>query len=289
MSRSPFPPEIALITSARMPKPDQDTGLLVDELTRLGVRAAVLAWDEPIDWAVVPLVVLRTPWDYVSRYTEFLQWVERVGGQTKLLNPPEVVRWNSHKSYMLDLAARGVPVVPTTVLPQAESSSYAFTIPYEGEVVVKPAVSSGAHRQMKADGGSAELRLQIQEMQRAGEVLVQPYLPEVAEGGEASLVYFAGEFSHAIRKRPAAGDYRVQDHHGGTIHPHKPSARELEVAVATLAAAPAQTTYGRVDIVTYHREPVVMELEVIEPELFLRYSPQGTHTFARLLQYELTV
>ena len=282
-------PEIALVTASHMPKPDLDSGLLVEELARIGVHAAIMPWDDAVQWADVPLVVVRTPWDYSRRFEAFMAWAGRVDGETRLLNPFPLVRWNGHKSYMLDLGAEGVPIVPTTLFRAGDlrAPERLSTIETPGELVVKPAIGAGANGAMKARKDDPALARHLAEILQSKDALAQPFVPGVAESGEVSLVYFGGRFSHAIRKRPANGDFRVQDQHGGTLHPHEPSARELAVGQAALAAAPRPAAYARVDLVEWEGNPVIMELEMIEPELFLRRSAEGLQRFAQVLKTAL--
>jgi glutathione synthase/RimK-type ligase-like ATP-grasp enzyme len=149
-------------------------------------------------------------------------------------------------------------------------------------VVIKPAVSGGAVGTERFPVTSPEAAAHVTRLAADGDVLVQPFVPGVTEG-ETSLVYFDGDLSHAVRKVPAAGDYRVHDHHGGTLHPHVATAAEQEVAEQTLAAAPATTAYARIDLVAGPDGPLVMEAELIEPELFLPHDPASVHRFARVL------
>jgi Prokaryotic glutathione synthetase, ATP-grasp domain len=282
-------PEIALVTASKMPKPDLDTGLLVEELGRIGVRAGIVSWDDPIPWGQAPLVVLRTPWDYSRRFGDFMEWARQVDGETRLLNPFPVLRWNGHKGYLLELEAKGVPVVPGALLrmsdPHALVSFSGFSA--AAELVVKPAIGAGANGAMKARKEDPALERHLRGILKSTDALLQPFVPDVAESGEVSLVYFDGCYSHAIRKRPAKGDFRVQDQHGGTLHAHEPTSRELAVGSAALAVAPMPTAYARVDLVEWEGNPVIMELEFIEPELFLRRSPDGLRRFARGLKSAL--
>jgi len=282
-------PEIALVTASHMPKPDLDSGLLVEELARIGVHAAIMPWDDTVQWADVPLVVVRTPWDYSRRFEAFMEWAGRVDRATRLLNPFPLVRWNGHKSYMLDLDAKGVPIVPTTLFRANDlrAPERLSTITAASEIVVKPAIGAGANGAMKARKDDPALARHLAEILQSKDALAQPFVPGVAESGEVSLVYFGGRYSHAIRKRPANGDFRVQDQHGGTLHPHEPSARELAVGQAALAAAPIPAAYARVDLVEWEDNLVIMELEMIEPELFLRRSAEGLQRFAQVLKTAL--
>jgi glutathione synthase/RimK-type ligase-like ATP-grasp enzyme len=283
------PLEVALITGdpARMPVADPESHLLLEALGERGVRAALVPWDEERDWSAVPLVVCRTPWDYVERAAEFLPWVRATGAATRLLNPAGLIEWNLHKRYLAELADRGVPSVPTTVLgPGSSAAARAAALATDGDVVIKPAISGGAMGTLRLEARSDAAREHLAGLLREGDALVQPYLPEV-EDGEVSLVLFAGEPSHAVRKRPAAGDFRVQEEHGGVVLPHEPTAAELEVARGVLDALPWAPAYARIDLVTTADGPLLMEAELIEPELFLRAEPAAAGRFADVLVADL--
>jgi hypothetical protein len=279
-------PQIALVTASQMPKPDSETHLLVDALEALNVSTAIIPWDRPTDWCAIPLVVLRTPWGYFRQIDEFLSWAHEVDHVTRLLNPYPIVRWNAHKSYLLDLQRKGMPVVPTRLLSAGDDRNSLGHI-YSDEIVAKPAIGAGAFGAMKGRMAEDRLVSHIESLLGVGDVLIQPFVPEIAMTGEVSLIFFKDVFSHAIRKLPAEGDFRVQDRHGGTVSDYHPVRRELEIASAVLAAAPGATTYARVDLVNWLGAPVAMELELIEPELFLRYAPSASTAFARHLHGEL--
>jgi glutathione synthase/RimK-type ligase-like ATP-grasp enzyme len=265
-----------------MRKPDPEIHLLVAALERESIGVAIRPWDNATDWASVPLVVVRSPWDYSDAHEDFLSWARSVAAVTRMVNPLKVLEWNSHKSYLLDLASVGVPTVVTTLVRQGASDAEqagALAV-HPGELVIKPAVSVGAIGALRAGSSSAAAAAHLAELASAGDVLVQPLAHSVLEGGESSLIYFGGQFSHAIRKIPADGDYRVQEHHGGSVVPHEPTDDEFAVAEATLAAAPAATAYARVDLVDVAGSPAVMELEAIEPQLFLDRDARAAARFA---------
>ncbi len=276
---------IVLVTGATMAKPDPETHLLVAALAEIGVEAVVAPWDSPEDWGAYPLVVVRTPWDYFRRLPEFLAWAKRTSQLTAFVNPVSVIEWNSHKAYLRELAAKGIPTVPTLWLDQGAADGAArLAATGWGEVVVKPAVSIGAIGALKAQAADPACIAHLAALLAEGDVLVQPFIESVAAQGEVSLIYFGGTFSHAIRKQPAAGDYRVQDMYGGTNHPYQPAADEVELATLALSATPAPTTYARVDMVRLpDGGPAVMELELIEPELFLGVDPAAPARFAEVL------
>lgn len=277
-------PRIALVTGAEMAKPDPETHYLVAALAQLGVAADIVPWDAPVDWATWPLVVVRTPWDYFRRLPEFLAWAERTRRLARFVNPYEVIDWNSHKQYLRGLAEAGIATVPTLWLDHGCGDARArLAARGWGEVVVKPAVSIGAIGALRAEALDPACLEHLDRLVAEGDVMVQPFVASVAEAGEVSLVYFGGRFSHAIRKQPAPGDFRVQDMYGGTVHPHQPTAAELAVADAVLARTPAPTTYARIDLVEFDGAPALMEAELIEPELFLGATPEAAMNFARVL------
>jgi glutathione synthase/RimK-type ligase-like ATP-grasp enzyme len=199
-----------------------------------------------------------------------------------MLNPAEVILWNSHKRYLLELADRGVAVVPTTLLRQSDGLRGVARSMYGGDVVIKPAVSVGADNTSHvhlSDRGAPE---QLGKLMARGDVLIQPYLPEIATG-EVSLIYFGGEFSHAVRKTPVAGDFRVQVRYGGANTSHQPSAAERAVGDAAVMAVDQPTAYARADLVTTADGPLLMELELIEPQLFLDFDPRAPDRYANVL------
>ena len=275
---------IALVTGASMAKPDPESHLLVAALARRGIAADLVPWDSAQAWASYPLVVVRTPWDYFARLDEFLHWARTTSALTDFVNPFPVIEWNSHKAYLRELAAAGIATVPTLWLARGASDA-ATCLRDRGwdEVVVKPAVSIGAIGALRARAADPACVRHVEQLVAEGDVLIQPFVASVAAVGEVSLIYFGGAFSHAIRKQPAPGDFRVQDMYGGTVHTHAPSAAEYELAARALACVPPPTAYARIDLVEFDHKPAVMEIELIEPELFLGASALAADRFADVL------
>ncbi len=277
---------IAVVTSDTGADEDADLPLILGALREAGLSADAVAWDTaPPTWETFDLAVIRSTWDYAGRLDEFLAWADATARVTRLWNPAPLVRWNSDKRYLLELAERGVPVVPTRfVEPGGRCDEKDFDAVHG--VVVKPAVSSGARDTARYEPGRRadavrHARMLLDEGRTA---MVQPYLPLVEEG-ERALVFFAGTFSHAIRKQPLLTEAGLIDNfrvpHPGAA-PYQPSEAELRTARAALAAAasPGDLLFARVDLALNEaREPVVMELELIEPNLFLRINPQGLERF----------
>lgn len=276
-------PAVALVTCAKLPDLDPDDRLLLAPLAQLGLDATVAIWDDPgVDWSAFDLVVLRNPWDYTRRRDEFVAWAKAVPG---LANPADVVAWNTDKRYLGELAAAGVPVVPTTwVLP-----GELWQPPTDGEWVIKPAVSAGS-----VDTGRYALPEQddlatahVARLQAAGRVvMVQPYIPSVDSYGETALLYLGGAYSHAIRKGPM-----LRGPDGGTaglfveeqITARTPTEAERAVAEATLQALPfpaQQLLYARVDLLDSGAGPIVIEVELTEPSLFVGTASGAPERFA---------
>ena len=286
---------VALVTSTVGQARDTDLPLVLEALRALGVDAEVVRWDaEGHDWGAYDHVVIRSTWDYSGRLDEYLAWVDAVAAVTRLHNPAEVVRWNSDKRYLGVLVERGVPTVPTAFLAPGEKVELPA---YDGhqQFVVKPSVSAGARDSARYTADQVALaEAHVRSLHAHGRTaMIQPYLPRIAEG-ERALVFLAGEFSHALRKGPVLTDIGVVDN-ARVAHPdltiHQPSAAELEVARTAIGAAPraGDLLIARADLaLTDDGSPVVMELELIEPFLFLVHSPEGVRNVARTIR-ELTL
>ena len=281
--------DVVLVTGQEMPRPDPEAGHLLEALARIGRSATVRPWGPGTDWGAASLVVIRTTWDYSMRSAEFLDWAAAVEAKTRLVNPARVIAWNSHKRYLGELAAAGVPTIPTVLVLQGASEKERREVlaRFAGEVVVKPAISAGSRGALRASAHAPGLELHLGALVDEGDALVQPFVPSIAEKGESSLVFFGGDFSHAVKKHPAPHDYRVQRVYGGHVLAHEPSRAELEAAVAALGEVEGPLAYARVDLVETAAGPSVMELELIEPELFLPYARDAADRFVAALM-ELT-
>jgi glutathione synthase/RimK-type ligase-like ATP-grasp enzyme len=271
---------IVASTRVRSERSEAENRPLVAALAARGASARVEPWDAAaavVDWSAADLVAVRTTWDYTDRRDEFLAWASRVAASSVLSNPQAVLEWNSHKRYLVELAEAGVPVVPTRLVPAGTEPDPLGP----GRVVVKPAVSAGGRGTHRGLG--PELDGTLAGLVALGDTLVQPAVDGIDRDGEVSLIRLGTRWSHAVRKFPAEGGFLVHERHGGRLEDHDPTPRELEVAEAALARAPAPVQAARVDLVRLDGEPVVMELELIEPELFLRRSPDAAGLLADAL------
>lgn len=275
---------IALATSAALPGLAPDDRLLLRALRARGLAADPVVWEDRLyDWSAATLCVIRSAWDYAYRRQEFLEWVERVAAAMPLWNPAPVVVWNTHKRYLVDLAARGVPTVPTRVLSAGSRTTVRGLRAHTGwqDLVLKAAVAQTGRYLMRLTADQeAEGQRHLDRLLPSEDMLAQPFLPGVTGEGETSLVYVDGAFSHAAHKQPAAGDFRVHDDYDGSLRSVRPSGTQLEVAGAALAAVGAPVLYARVDLVPGSDGPVVMELELVEPDLYLATAPGAAERLA---------
>jgi glutathione synthase/RimK-type ligase-like ATP-grasp enzyme len=268
-----------------------DDRLLADALSARGVAVHAVPWSDPAaQWSAFDAVVVRSCWDYFLREGEFHAWLDRLEMErARVHNDVRVLRWNAEKSYLRDVGARGIPVIPTRWLAAKAAASLGELRSESGwsELVVKPTVSGGAHRTWRAvPGAEPEDDARLAAMLDEGAVMVQPLVGEIERDGEWSLVFFAGGYSHAVLKRPRTGDFRVQHEHGGTLEPVEPAAAVIAAAARAVAAIPfgdAPPLYARVDGCLVDGELLLMELEVLEPELFLRCSPESPGRLADAL------
>ncbi|GHJ13708.1 MULTISPECIES: ATP-grasp domain-containing protein [unclassified Micromonospora] len=275
-------PRVAFVTCSALPDLDPDDRLALGPLAARGVAVDGAVWDDPaVDWSRYDLVLLRSPWDYALRRDEFVAWAR---GVPTLLNPADAVAWNTDKRYLAELSAAGVPTVPTTWLAPGQS----WVAPGDGEFVLKPAVSAGSQDTGRYDLADPEHRelaaAHVRRLGAAGRVtMVQPYLDAVDTAGETALLFLAGRdglaFSHAIRKGPMltgpdrgeAALYKEERIDARTATP-----AQRAVAEQALAAVPGgadRLLYARVDLIPGpDGAPVLVELELTEPSLFVGYA-----------------
>lgn len=291
-------PEIALLTERRFratqaPEGDwylanilRDDRLLADAFRALGFQAVRVVWSDPeVDWSRFRAAVFRTTWDYFTRIEEFHSWLDRVEAQTTIRNAPPTVRWNMDKHYFADLEREGVPVVPSRFLERGGAVSIAALLEEceWPQAIVKPCVSGGAHHTYRVDrGNAAEVDAIVSSLLQDRSMILQPFQEEIVRTGEDTLMVLDGRYTHAVRKVVKPGDFRVQDDFGGTVHEYEPTPEQIQLAERAMAACSPAPAYGRVDMVRNNDGRLaVMELEVIEPELWLRYHPPAAEAMAR--------
>ncbi len=280
--------QVALATSSAFRDLDPDDAPLVAALERRELDPRPLVWDDPLsDWTAAPVCLIRSTWDYFDHPEEFRAWADTTGSVTDLWNRAETVRWNSDKRYLLDLEGRGVPTVPTLWLEPGSQIDIAHELAVRDwdAAIIKPAIDGGARRLLRvgpgaAGAGAAQAHVNTL-LAGDGAVMVQPFLESVERDGELSIVFVDGRVTHAVRKRPSSGDFRVQPEWGGSVERVEPTRAEHEAAEAVLAAAERDFLYARVDMVRGGAgELLLIELEVIEPRLFLRSAPEAADALA---------
>lgn len=290
-------PRIAIATCADYADLKVDDGLLREALSARGVESEPVVWDrEGSELDGFDACLVRSTWDYHEKHDEFLAWTRRVEAAMPLWNDAETIAWNSDKRYLRQLAAAGVPTVPTVWVKRGAGADLDEVLQREGwdEAVVKPVVDLGARNLKRARIGerSAALATVLQRQ----DAMVQPFLPSVRDQGELSLIYIAGRYSHAVRKHPAPGDFRVQSIWGGTFTPANPDPAHLELADRALSqvtrvrrtlvphsGSKVRRTplYARVDLVDdLEGRPCLIELELIEPNLYLSTHPPAADALA---------
>jgi hypothetical protein len=272
--------DVVLVSCLELPEPDPDAAPLAEALAAAGIEADVLAWDDGgADWSRAPLAVLRSTWNYPPHRGAFLEWAQRVSAVSQLWNPLPVVRWNTYKGYLLELERDGIPVTPTVLLPRRSTVTLRRIRAERNwrEVVVKPVVSAASFHTRRfgpadPEAGEAHLRTLVAER----DVLVQRYLPSVEDHGERALVWIDGELTHAVRKAPRfEGDDEAVSADAVTI-----SAAEAALAQRAIDRVEGPLFYARVDVAPGpDGEPVVMELELVEPSLFFPQHPPALGRF----------
>lgn len=265
---------IALATSeSQLPTSDR---MLEEALRARSAEVEITQWqDAACDWSRFDAVVVRSCWNYFHHLADFLAWLERVETSgARLLNPRASILWNADKRYLAALADSGVRIPGTQFIAPAELFDAETVRRSRGwtSVVSKPLVSGSAWRTERDPDSPIR-----------GPSMVQEFLPEITSAGEWSLVFFGGAHSHSVRKRPRAGEFRVQEHRGGSAELGDAPAAVHLAAEQVLAACGQRAHFARVDLVATDRGPLLMELEIIEPELFLFLEPRAAGRFAQTI------
>lgn len=275
--------EIAFVTYRGLPQLWPGDQLAAAELARHGVRVVPAAWDdESVDWAGFDAVVVRSTWDYWTRVDEFASWIDaRSVDGTALWNPARLLRWNLDKTYLRDLEARGVPTVPTSWPEPGDTLAGVMADRGWTRAVVKPRVSgNGAGTWIVDVPPTARDEEALARTIESAGAMVQPFVAEVADPGEWSLIFLGGSFSHAVIKRPGTGEFRVQQEHGGSAQLATAPRRLVEAAERVLAEVDEPWLYARVDGCDVDGRFLLMELEMLEPSLFLDLHPAAPFRFA---------
>ncbi|MEZ6033606.1 MAG: hypothetical protein R3C17_10970 [Planctomycetaceae bacterium] len=264
--------------------------LVAECLASRGMQVESVSWrDRRVQWDDFEMVIIRSPWDYQHAADEFLSVLEEIDASEAILwNPIEVVRWNIRKTYLQDLSAHEIEIVPTQFIhsPTEFQIDNMFEFFGTDQIVIKPVIGAGAEHTFRLNRDSTTAVMpQILTLYADRLALLQPFIPGVIDSGETSLVFFAGQHSHSVLKTPKAGDFRVQEEYGSQVEAIQADPAFVELASRALELAPQPALYGRVDLVQLQNgRPAVMELELIEPSLYLRYDKHSAARFAAVIR-----
>jgi glutathione synthase/RimK-type ligase-like ATP-grasp enzyme len=276
---------VALATSRDLRDLWAGDRLFLEELRRRDVHAEPVIWDDDsAEWSAWDCVVIRSCWDYHLKVDRFRAWIDRLEGmRVPLINPPDVLRWNIHKGYLLEVARAGARIPPTRIVAQGDRRPLGVIVRDAGWTasVIKPAISaSGQSTRLIDRDPTTDDERAYAEMVAAGDVLLQAYVPEVRAHGEWSFVFFEGRYSHAVLKVAAPGEFRVHIEWGGTVEDVPPPPALVRQARALVDALDLGACYARVDGTEVDGELTVMEVELVEPELFFNHDPDATARLA---------
>jgi glutathione synthase/RimK-type ligase-like ATP-grasp enzyme len=269
---------LALATCSALPAWEIDDRVFHEALAARRVDVRQTVWDDRhVDWTIFDAVLIRTTWDYQEKRDAFVAWAEQL--PVPLYNPADVVRWNTHKSYLRDLEGRGVPIVPTEWLRRGTAPDIASLCQRRGwrRAFLKPCVGATARETLRFDAGDPAAERHASRLLASEDLMLQPYLSRVEEDGELSAIFIDGELTHSVRKVPVPGDYRVQDDFGATDA--LVEFPDVALARRTLEAVSRKLLYARTDFLIAEDGLKLVELELVEPSLFFRH---GRHAADRL-------
>jgi len=262
---------------------------LLNFLKQKGLNIEKVIWNDPaINWQDYSLAILKSPWDYFDLISDFYQWLDQLEHlKVELLNPIEVVKWNSNKLYLQEIEAAGLKITPSTFIRKQESVNLNEFFGKYGvdKLIVKPCISGGAKNTFKVTADNvSEVNQKLNNLLQEEDFIVQPFLPEILENGEWSFIFFNSVYSHSLVKQAKPGDFRVQPAHGGSVHPQNPSEEQINMAQQYIDLFAKNCLYARVDGTFVNGEFLLMELELIEPFLFLNTDPQNYERYYKALQ-----
>lgn len=286
---------IAILTESRYDTPTERTPyinnviledrLLQEALERQGLSVIRVDWaNEDFDWTTVEIAIFRSTWDYSYQYEAFVNWMDRVKMQTQFLNILPLIRWNMDKHYFQDLIAKGIHLPPTIYAHRGDNITLKalFDSINSSEAVIKPTVSAGGKHTYRINTENvAEYEAIFQKVIQEEDMMIQPFLKNVMDRGEVSLMVMNGKYTHAVLKIAKPGDFRVQDNWGGTVHHYEPTPEEMRFAEAAVAACKPAPLYARIDIANDNKGNITLiELELFEPELWFRFYPKAADELA---------
>lgn len=280
---------LGIVTYLDEPGLSPDDQLLAPELARRGWNVTPVAWDDPeIDMAGRGPLIIRSCWNYHLMLPEFLRWLDAVESRgVPILNSPELIRWNSTKTYLRDLERKGIPTPATSWLERGSSLDLKDLLEERrwDEAVLKPVVSAAARATFRVTRGTAQtVQEACEPVLREQGFMFQEFLPEMIDPGEISLTFFSGRYSHSVLKRPKVGDFKVGVFHGGEDAPYEPSDEVVDQARRVVDTIPPPWLFARVDGIVRNSTLLLTELELIEPWLYLAECPQAAGRFADAIE-----
>ncbi len=274
---------IALVTYRNNPKLNTSDSLLPAEFAKHNTQVVPAAWDDPsVNWSAYSHVILRSCWNYHTNFESFRAWLTRLHTrETQIWNPYEIVLWNTRKSYLFDLATKGVVIVPSVLIGSPTSATLKRVAEKNGwnECIIKPVIGASAFHIIKINVKDFERSQSLSDILRYGDIILQPFMEDVAKVGEYSFVFFNKQYSHAVIKKPKSHEFRSQPEFGGTERPVTVPNAIIAQATHILNTVPSPLLYARVDGIVQSGIFYLMELELTEPYLFFEYEPSAPKKF----------
>ena len=289
--------DIVLLTESRYENPTEtdwyidniltEDGLVQKALEKRGLKVTRKDWAGDFDWSQTKNVLFRTTWDYFERFEEFTKWLDEVSRVTNIINPKSIIEWDMDKHYLQDLANKGINIPKTKFIKKGETKPL-IELQNEAEFsksVLKPTFSGAArHTYLLDETNIADHEKIFSELIAVEDMMLQEFQENIVSKGEISMMVMGGKFTHAILKKAKAGDFRVQDDFGGSVHQYTPTKEEIQFAEKAFAACPEAPLYGRADIFYDNNNQLAIgELELIEPELWFRFNPQAADDLAEAI------
>ncbi len=296
--------DIVILTDSRYVNPEPDhwyirnildeERMIRDALESRGLNVWRTNWDNPdYDWSQTRYIMFRSTWDYFERFPEFSLWLKEVNTQTGMINPYSIIEWNMDKHYLQDLKDQGINIPPTLFIEKGDKRSLAEIAGGAGwtDMILKPAVSGAARHTYRFDSGTITSHEEIfKELITTESMLLQEFQDNVLRKGEVAHMLFGGTYSHSVLKKAKEGDFRVQDDFGGSVSDYSPAEHEICFAEKVISTCDPVPVYGRVDVIRDNKDELcVSELELIEPELWIRKRPESADCLADAVLNEMNI
>ena len=275
--------KIGILTCARLPELLESDQKLIPLFAKENIAAKAVIWDdESVDWTEFDYLIFRNTWDYYQKEIAFNLWLDKIESLgIKTLNPISIIQKNKHKFYLKELENQGISILPTIFLEKNSTSNLQTLIPESWEkIVIKPAFSAGSYLTKLIDRSELEsIQTEFKEHLETKDFLLQEFRQEIKELGETSFIFFNGKFSHAVNKKPIENDFRVQIQYGGKYSLIQPNADLLLQAELVLSKIPEKLLYARVDGIVIENKLHLMEIELIEPDLYFDLADGARERF----------